>query len=66
MEMTPEGSASHAVGLRRAGVTSSANTRDALVTAGIEGLFEDRVDGVAAERGASVVVSDLSELSEDR
>jgi beta-phosphoglucomutase family hydrolase len=37
-------------GLRRAVVSSSANTRDVLVAAGIEGLFEVRIDGVVAER----------------
>jgi beta-phosphoglucomutase family hydrolase len=37
-------------GLRRAVVSSSANTRDVLVTAGIEGFFESRIDGVVAER----------------
>ena len=39
-------------GLRRAVVSSSANTRDVLVSVGIEDLFEVRIDGVvAAERG---------------
>ncbi|MFI5828246.1 beta-phosphoglucomutase family hydrolase [Streptomyces sp. NPDC051578] len=33
-------------GLRRAVVSSSANCRDVLVAAGIEDLFEDRVDGL--------------------
>ncbi|MCX4625407.1 beta-phosphoglucomutase family hydrolase [Streptomyces sp. NBC_01443] len=33
-------------GLRRAVVSSSANCRDVLVAAGIEDLFEDRVDGI--------------------
>ncbi len=37
-------------GLRRAVVSSSANTRDVLITAGIEGFFEARIDGVVAER----------------
>ena len=37
-------------GLRRAVVSSSANTRDVLVAAGIEGFFEARIDGVVAER----------------
>ena len=37
-------------GLRRAVVSSSANCRDVLVAAGIEDLFEARVDGVVAER----------------
>jgi beta-phosphoglucomutase family hydrolase len=36
--------------LRRAVVSSSANTRDVLVAAGIEGFFEARIDGVVAER----------------
>ena len=39
-------------GLRTAVVSSSANTRDVLVTTGIEDLFEARIDGkVAEERG---------------
>src|ERR671939_1243429 len=42
--------AARAAGLRRAVVSSSANTRDVLVAAGIEGYFEPRVDGVVAER----------------
>jgi beta-phosphoglucomutase family hydrolase len=37
-------------GLRRAVVSSSANCRDVLVAAGIEDLFEERIDGVVAER----------------
>src|SRR5438105_2007490 len=37
-------------GLRRAVVSSSANTRDVLRAAGIEDLFERVVDGVLAER----------------
>jgi HAD superfamily hydrolase (TIGR01509 family) len=37
-------------GLRRAVVSSSANCRDVLVAAGIEDLFEARIDGVVAER----------------
>jgi beta-phosphoglucomutase family hydrolase len=37
-------------GLRRAVVSSSANCHDVLVAAGIEDLFEARIDGVAAER----------------
>jgi beta-phosphoglucomutase family hydrolase len=37
-------------GLRRAVVSSSANTRDVLVAAGIERFFEARIDGVVAER----------------
>lgn len=43
----------HAVrdaGLRRAVVSSSANCRDVLVAAGIEDLFEVRIDGIVAER----------------
>src|SRR5215475_10415907 len=37
-------------GLRRAVVSSSANAHDVLVAAGIEDLFEARIDGVVAER----------------
>jgi beta-phosphoglucomutase family hydrolase len=37
-------------GLRRAVVSSSANCRDVLVAAGIEDLFEARIDGVVADR----------------
>ncbi len=37
-------------GLRRAVVSSSTNCRDVLVAAGIEELFEVRIDGVVAER----------------
>lgn len=37
-------------GLRRAVVSSSTNCRDVLVAAGIEQLFERRIDGVVAER----------------
>ncbi|WP_055553863.1 HAD family phosphatase [Streptomyces sp. NBRC 110028] len=41
-----------AAGLRTAVVSSSANCRDVLIAAGIEHLFEVRIDGVvAAERG---------------
>lgn len=36
-------------GLRRAVVSSSANCRDVLIAAGIEDLFEARIDGVVAE-----------------
>jgi beta-phosphoglucomutase family hydrolase len=36
-------------GLRRAVVSSSANCRDVLIAAGIEDLFEVRIDGVVAE-----------------
>jgi beta-phosphoglucomutase family hydrolase len=42
--------AAREAGLRRAVVSSSANTREVLVAAGIEGFFEARVDGVVAER----------------
>jgi beta-phosphoglucomutase family hydrolase len=38
------------VGLRRAVVSSSTNAHDVLVAAGIEDLFEVRIDGVVAER----------------
>jgi beta-phosphoglucomutase family hydrolase len=37
-------------GLRRAVVSSSTNCRDVLVAAGIEDLFEARIDGVVADR----------------
>src|SRR3954471_13663782 len=37
-------------GLRRAVVSSSTNCRDVLIAAGIDALFEERVDGVVAER----------------
>jgi len=37
-------------GLRRAVVSSSTNCQDVLVAAGIDHLFEERVDGVVAER----------------
>jgi beta-phosphoglucomutase family hydrolase len=37
-------------GLRRAVVSSSTNCRDVLMAAGIEDLFEARIDGVVAER----------------
>lgn len=36
-------------GLRRAVVSSSANCKDVLVAAGIEGLFEARIDGIVAD-----------------
>ena len=36
--------------LRRAVVSSSTNCRDVLAAAGIEGLFEEIVDGLVAER----------------
>ena len=37
-------------GMRRAVVSSSTNCRDVLVAAGIEQLFEERIDGTVAER----------------
>jgi len=37
-------------GLRRAVVSSSANAHDVLVAAGIEDLFEARIDGIVAEQ----------------
>lgn len=37
-------------GLRRAVVSSSANAHDVLVAAGIDDLFEARIDGIAARR----------------
>jgi beta-phosphoglucomutase family hydrolase len=37
-------------GLRRAVVSSSTNCRDVLIAAGIEDLFDARIDGVVAER----------------
>jgi beta-phosphoglucomutase family hydrolase len=37
-------------GMRRAVVSSSTNCQDVLVAAGIDQLFEERVDGVVAER----------------
>ena len=37
-------------GLRRAVVSSSTNCREALAAAGIEDLFEARIDGIVAER----------------
>ena len=42
--------AAKAAGLGRAVVSSSTNCRDVLVAAGIEDLFEIRIDGVVAER----------------
>jgi beta-phosphoglucomutase family hydrolase len=42
--------AAREAGLRRAVVSSSTNCRDVLRAAGIEDLFEERVDGVVAER----------------
>jgi beta-phosphoglucomutase family hydrolase len=37
-------------GLKRAVVSSSANCREVLVAAGIEDLFQERIDGIEAER----------------
>jgi beta-phosphoglucomutase family hydrolase len=42
--------AAKAAGLRRAVVSSSANTRQVLAAAGIEDLFEERIDGIVAGR----------------
>ena len=42
--------AAREAGLRRAVVSSSANTREVLVAAGIEEFFEARIDGVVAQR----------------
>jgi beta-phosphoglucomutase family hydrolase len=42
--------AAREAGLKRAVVSSSTNCRDVLVAAGIEELFEQRIDGVVAER----------------
>jgi beta-phosphoglucomutase family hydrolase len=42
--------AAREAGLRRAVVSSSSNCRDVLIAAGIEDLFERRIDGVVAER----------------
>ncbi|MBA3842737.1 MAG: beta-phosphoglucomutase family hydrolase [Actinobacteria bacterium] len=42
--------AARAAGLRRAVVSSSSNCREVLVAAGIEDLFEQRIDGIVAER----------------
>jgi len=42
--------AAAAAGLRRAVVSSSANCRDILRSAGIEDLFEERIDGVVASQ----------------
>jgi beta-phosphoglucomutase family hydrolase len=39
-----------AAGLPRAVVSSSANCRDVLIAAGIEDLFDARIDGIVAER----------------
>jgi beta-phosphoglucomutase family hydrolase len=42
--------AAREAGLRRAVVSSSTNCKDVLEAAGIEDLFEERIDGVVAER----------------
>jgi len=42
--------AAREAGLHRAVVSSSSNCREVLVAAGIEDLFEQRIDGVVAER----------------
>jgi beta-phosphoglucomutase family hydrolase len=42
--------AAREAGLRRAVVSSSTNCRDVLLSAGIEDLFEEIIDGVVAER----------------
>jgi beta-phosphoglucomutase family hydrolase len=42
--------AAREAGLRRAVVSSSNNCREVLVAAGIEDLFEQRIDGIVAER----------------
>lgn len=42
--------AAREAGVRRAVVSSSTNCRDVLIAAGIEDLFEERIDGVVAER----------------
>jgi beta-phosphoglucomutase family hydrolase len=42
--------AARQAGLRRAVVSSSSNCREVLIAAGIEDLFEQRVDGVVAKR----------------
>jgi HAD superfamily hydrolase (TIGR01509 family) len=42
--------AAEQAGLRRAVVSSSTNCRDVLIAAGIEDLFDARIDGVVAER----------------
>lgn len=42
--------AARAGGLRRAVVSSSRNCREVLIAAGIDDLFEERIDGVVAER----------------
>ncbi|HZR93756.1 MAG TPA: beta-phosphoglucomutase family hydrolase [Gaiellaceae bacterium] len=42
--------AAREAGLRRAVVSSSSNCREVLIAAGIEDLFEERIDGLVAER----------------
>ena len=42
--------AAREAGLRRAVVSSSSNCREVLAAAGIEDLFEQRIDGIVAER----------------
>jgi beta-phosphoglucomutase family hydrolase len=42
--------AAREAGLRRAVVSSSANCKDVLIAAGIEDLFEARIDGIVAEQ----------------
>ncbi|MBS1890468.1 MAG: beta-phosphoglucomutase family hydrolase [Actinobacteria bacterium] len=42
--------AARASGLRRAVVSSSANCKDVLEAAGIDGLFEARIDGIVADQ----------------
>jgi HAD superfamily hydrolase (TIGR01509 family) len=42
--------AAREAGLARAVVSSSSNCREVLVAAGIDDLFEQRIDGVVAER----------------
>jgi beta-phosphoglucomutase family hydrolase len=42
--------AARELGLRRAVVSSSTNCREVLESAGIDGLFEERIDGLVAER----------------
>ena len=42
--------AAREAGLRRAVVSSSTNCRDVLMAAGIDDLFEERIDGVVAKR----------------
>jgi beta-phosphoglucomutase family hydrolase len=42
--------AARAAGLRSAVVSSSTNCREVLIAGGIEGLFEERIDGLVVER----------------